>query len=90
MWQGGVAGLSGSCVFTNPVVFTSLPADDVDLETIAQSESCDRYSGADLAALVREAALAALQEDVSSPSFVVCAANGTECLVVGGWACLII
>ena len=37
-------------------------ADDVDLEAVALSAACDGFSGADLAALVREAAMAALQE----------------------------
>lgn len=37
-------------------------APDVDLQLIGKSEQCDGYTGADLAALVREAAVIALKE----------------------------
>lgn len=37
-------------------------AEDVDVEAIAADERCARFSGADLAALAREAAVAALKE----------------------------
>lgn len=41
----------------------SIPlAKDVDVATIAKSNACDRFSGADLAALAREAAVVALRE----------------------------
>jgi len=41
----------------------SIPlASDVDITRIAKSSSCDRFSGADLAALAREAAVVALKE----------------------------
>ncbi|KAJ3017062.1 hypothetical protein HKX48_003743 [Thoreauomyces humboldtii] len=54
-------------------------ADDVDLMVIASDTRCEAYSGADLAALIREAAVAALREGIaqsgltlgaSMPSFV--------------------
>lgn len=37
-------------------------ADDVNLQFVAQSSSCDGFSGADMGALVREASVAALRE----------------------------
>lgn len=40
-------------------------ASDVDLVQIGFSEKCEGYSGADLAALVREAGLEALKELIS-------------------------
>ena len=36
-------------------------ADDVDLEVIAHDQRCEGYSGADLAALAREASTAAMR-----------------------------
>jgi len=39
-------------------------ADDVDLEQIARSDRADGYSGADCAALLREAGLAVLKESI--------------------------
>ncbi|WFD34516.1 Ribosome biogenesis ATPase rix7 [Malassezia cuniculi] len=42
-------------------------ADPVDLEAIANDSRANGYSGADLAALVREAAVSALRERISSP-----------------------
>lgn len=35
---------------------------DVDLEVIGKSEQCDGYTGADLAALIREAGIQALKD----------------------------
>lgn len=40
--------------------------EDVDLETIARAEGCNGFSGADLSALVREAAVMALREVFSA------------------------
>lgn len=40
--------------------------EDVDLEAIARDRACDGFSGADLSALVREAAVMALREVFSS------------------------
>ncbi|KAI8918469.1 P-loop containing nucleoside triphosphate hydrolase protein [Powellomyces hirtus] len=45
--------------------------DDVDLEVVAADPKCDGYSGADLAALVREAAVAALREGLKKNGGVV-------------------
>jgi len=45
-------------------------------EAVAASPSCDGFSGADLAALVREAAVAALREDVAAERAEVEAAGG--------------
>ncbi|KAF5303990.1 hypothetical protein FQA39_LY01775 [Lamprigera yunnana] len=42
-------------------------APDVDLELIGKSQQCDGYTGADLAALVREAGIHALKEHMSEP-----------------------
>ncbi|KAF5306432.1 hypothetical protein FQR65_LT07344 [Abscondita terminalis] len=42
-------------------------APDVDLELIGKSEQCDGYTGADLAALVREAGVQALREYMVQP-----------------------
>lgn len=41
-------------------------ADDVDLETIGKNEKCSYFTGADLAALVREAGILCLQEYINS------------------------
>ncbi|CAI6366354.1 unnamed protein product [Macrosiphum euphorbiae] len=41
-------------------------ADDVDLEAIGKNEKCSYFTGADLAALVREAGILCLQEFISS------------------------
>lgn len=41
-------------------------ADDVDLEAIGKNEKCSYFTGADLAALVREAGILCLQEYVNS------------------------
>lgn len=41
-------------------------ADDVDLEAIGKNEKCSYFTGADLAALVREAGIICLQEYISS------------------------
>ncbi|XP_025202664.1 nuclear valosin-containing protein-like [Melanaphis sacchari] len=41
-------------------------ADDVDLEAIGKNEKCSHFTGADLAALVREAGILCLQEYISS------------------------
>lgn len=41
-------------------------ADDVDLEAIGRNEKCSYFTGADLAALVREAGILCLQEFISS------------------------
>lgn len=43
-------------------------APDVNLEEIAVSESCQGFTGADLAALVREAGVLALKDALSNPS----------------------
>ncbi|VVC27682.1 Hypothetical protein CINCED_3A019856 [Cinara cedri] len=40
-------------------------ADDVDLEKIGRNEKCSNFTGADLAALVREAGILCLQEYIS-------------------------
>jgi len=42
-------------------------AEDVNLEEIATSPDCEDYTGADLAALVREASIAAFRELVLHP-----------------------
>lgn len=42
-------------------------ADDVDLEAIGKNEKCSYFTGADLAALVREAGILCLQEYINSP-----------------------
>ncbi|KAK4876954.1 hypothetical protein RN001_009460 [Aquatica leii] len=42
-------------------------APDVDLELIGKSEQCDGYTGADLAALIREAGVQALKEYIVQP-----------------------
>lgn len=42
--------------------------DDINLEEIGMNEKCSRYSGADLAALVREASVLALTEFVKTQS----------------------
>lgn len=41
-------------------------ADDVDLEAIGKNEKCSYFTGADLAALVREAGILCLQEYITS------------------------
>lgn len=41
-------------------------ADDVDLEAIGKNEKCAYFTGADLAALVREAGILCLQEYITS------------------------
>ncbi|KAI7867498.1 AAA-domain-containing protein, partial [Spinellus fusiger] len=41
---------------------------DVSLEDVSQDDQCKRFSGADLAALVRESGVAALQEDTNLPT----------------------
>lgn len=41
-------------------------ADDVDLEAIGKNEKCANFTGADLAALVREAGILCLQEYINS------------------------
>jgi SpoVK/Ycf46/Vps4 family AAA+-type ATPase len=41
-------------------------ADDVDLEAIGKNEKCAHFTGADLAALVREAGILCLQEYITS------------------------
>lgn len=41
-------------------------ADDVDLEAIGKNEKCSYFTGADLAALVREAGILCLQEYINS------------------------
>lgn len=41
-------------------------ADDVDLDVIGKNEKCSCFTGADLAALVREAGLLCLQEYINS------------------------
>lgn len=42
-------------------------ADDVNLEEISNCPECENYTGADLAALVREASIAAFRELVLHP-----------------------
>ncbi|CAL8101890.1 unnamed protein product [Orchesella dallaii] len=42
-------------------------ADDVNLENVATNPDCDNYTGADLAALVREASIAAFRELILHP-----------------------
>ncbi|ODN02269.1 Nuclear valosin-containing protein-like [Orchesella cincta] len=46
---------------------------DVNLENIASSKDCDNYTGADLAALVREASIAAFRELILHPQAEPCA-----------------
>lgn len=41
-------------------------ADDVDLDAIGRNEKCSHFTGADLAALVREAGILCLQEYINS------------------------
>lgn len=41
--------------------------DDVDLAKLAFDQRCDNYSGADLAALIREASMAAIKEAIQRP-----------------------
>lgn len=41
-------------------------ADDVDLEAIGKNKRCSYFTGADLAALVREAGILCLQEYINS------------------------
>lgn len=41
-------------------------ADDVDLKVIGMNEKCSNFTGADLAALVREAGILCLQEYINS------------------------
>lgn len=41
-------------------------ADDVDLEAVGKNEKCSYFTGADLAALVREAGILCLQEYINS------------------------
>lgn len=41
-------------------------SDDVDLEVIGRNEKCSYFTGADLAALVREAGILCLQEYINS------------------------
>lgn len=41
-------------------------ADDVDLEAIGKNKNCIYFTGADLAALVREAGILCLQEYINS------------------------
>lgn len=41
-------------------------ADDVNLEAIGKNEKCSYFTGADLAALVREAGILCLQEYINS------------------------
>ena len=41
-------------------------AEDVDLSAVAMSTQCERFSGADLSSLVREAGMAALREALST------------------------
>lgn len=43
-------------------------ADNVDLESLGKSDRCHNYTGADLAALVREAAVQSLKEHLKRPN----------------------
>ena len=56
-------------------------ADDVDLTALACHSRCARFSGADLAGLVREAAVSALREYLASPA---CAAADAAASAVDG------
>jgi ribosome biogenesis ATPase len=47
---------------TKPVL-----SEDVNIEEVAENPSCDNYTGADLAALVREASIAAFRELILRP-----------------------
>jgi ribosome biogenesis ATPase len=50
-------------------------SEDVNLEEIANSPECENYTGADLAALVREASIAAFRELVLHPTEGPCSIN---------------
>ncbi|KAJ3120878.1 hypothetical protein HK100_012607, partial [Physocladia obscura] len=56
---------------------------DVDLEVIARDERCEGFSGADLAALVREAAVAALRGSIYAKS-VLKGTSGNMAVANGG------
>lgn len=64
-------------------------ADDVDLAAVAAADACAGFSGADLASLVREAAVAALKVRLSHLSFFtslqVYCARGMYCFCVYVW-----